>query len=88
MSKITGEKYEDFKSEEYVPSLYESLISYFDENYKSKRSMAHDNINEIIESLPETAIARIGRVANAPYPLEKKEFTDIYRILNPKDNLR
>lgn len=137
MSKIAGEKYEDFKSEEYLyePNLLDSLFDLFIDTGKTKEERAHDNIDEIIESLPgyksfkgeryidydkmkdwayeqgykfgqgdnkisnmvelldivpdslKTTIARIGRVADAPYPYEKREFTDIYRILNPDSTI-
>ena len=89
-----GIKYEDFKSEEYVEGvdLLHSLVELFVGPFKTKEEKAHDNINEIIESLPDSRIEKIARIADSPAPSGGEmygggNFTDIYRILNPDSTI-
>tara|TARA_R110001583_G_scaffold127625_1_gene279297 strand:+ start:1614 stop:2177 length:564 start_codon:yes stop_codon:yes gene_type:complete len=89
----TGIKYKDFKSEEYVEGvdLLHSLVELFVGPFKTKEKKAHDNINEIIESLPDDKIERIARIGHSPAPFGSSSyggnFTDIYRILNPDSTI-
>lgn len=82
----TGIKYEDFKSEKYEPSFVESIMSMlgFSEYNQYKRT-AHEEINKLIEELPNEKITKVGRVGMSPSSYG--DFIDIYRILNPDSTI-
>mgnify|MGYP001253355309 CR=1 FL=1 len=86
MEENAGIEYEDFKSEKYKPSFIESIMSAIGfSGYNQYKRTAHEEIDKLIESLPNEKFTKLARVGASPS--SHGDFIDIYRILNPDSTI-